>query len=193
MSWTLDATSRHSKYVYGHQEFVCDDDSDIQTLPTNCAAGSSAFVIATSKKYMLNTQKEWKEVAASSGSGGSGTASSITAAGDWDKEQSYEPNTAVTKDGKVYLSKKQVPAGTEIDNEEYWGLFLDSMGGDKNTVHEQIEPAQTWTIAHNLNKYPAITIVDDSGEITMGDISYVDENNVTITFSAPISGRVFLN
>lgn len=39
---------------------------------------------------------------------------------EWDKNRSYEALEIVTYLGTSYTSKKSVPAGTEIDNEEYW-------------------------------------------------------------------------
>lgn len=45
-----------------YYEFVCDSKNDIVDLPTNCAAGSVAFVIEGSTCYMLNNQHEWKEL-----------------------------------------------------------------------------------------------------------------------------------
>lgn len=43
-----------------YYEFICDETSDIDTLPTDCQPGSSAFVIASSAVYMLNNQGVWK-------------------------------------------------------------------------------------------------------------------------------------
>lgn len=52
--------------------FICDDVSDINTLPTKtskgtvepyydeCGVGSTAIVIAEQSEYMLNNQNEWK-------------------------------------------------------------------------------------------------------------------------------------
>lgn len=38
----------------------------------------------------------------------------------WDKKRGYEALEIVTYLGTSYTSKKPVPAGTEIDNEEFW-------------------------------------------------------------------------
>lgn len=47
---------------YGIKKFVLDSEEDVDILPTNIKAGSSALVIGTSQFYMLNNQKEWVEV-----------------------------------------------------------------------------------------------------------------------------------
>src|SRR5699024_10785143 len=40
--------------------------------------------------------------------------------GEWDKTESYEGLSIVTNEGTSYTSKKRVPKGIDILNEEYW-------------------------------------------------------------------------
>ena len=40
--------------------------------------------------------------------------------GEWDKSQTYEGLSIVTNEGTSYTSKKRVPIGIDIKNEEYW-------------------------------------------------------------------------
>src|SRR5699024_9700951 len=40
--------------------------------------------------------------------------------GEWDKTESYEGLSIVTNKGASYTSKKRVPKGIDILNEEYW-------------------------------------------------------------------------
>lgn len=42
-----------------YAEFVCDEDSDVEKLPKDCAPGSIAFVVNGAKVYMLNNQSTW--------------------------------------------------------------------------------------------------------------------------------------
>lgn len=65
--------------------------------------------------------------------------------------------------------------------------------GDVTFVYRQSVPAAVWPIAHNLGRYPSVTVVDSAGDVCVGDVDYVDANNVTLTFSAPFSGSAFLN
>ena len=60
-------------------------------------------------------------------------------------------------------------------------------------VHDQIAASKQWFVNHNLGKYPSVTIVDSAGSVVMGDIEYVDNLNVTITFTAEFSGKAYLN
>ena len=54
-------------------------------------------------------------------------------------------------------------------------------------------PAAVWNIAHNLDKYPSVTVVDNSKEVVIGNVQYIDKDNITITFSAAFSGYAYLN
>ena len=63
---------------------------------------------------------------------------------------------------------------------------------DAGFVFEQVVPATTWNIAHNLNKKPSIKIVDSTDEVIEGEEVYVDNNNIILTFSALITGKAYL-
>ena len=64
---------------------------------------------------------------------------------------------------------------------------------DKNFVYVQATSSDIWEITHNLNKYPAVTVVDSGGSVVIGEIVYIDENNVRITFASAFSGKAYLN
>jgi hypothetical protein len=66
-------------------------------------------------------------------------------------------------------------------------------GGGANYVYTQSSALATWTVNHNLNKYCSVTVVDDNNEIIYGDVIYVDENNLIISFNAQITGKAYLN
>lgn len=61
-------------------------------------------------------------------------------------------------------------------------------------IHAQNIASAVWTINHNLKKlYPNIVIVDSANELVIGYlINPVDENNITLTFSAAFSGTATL-
>lgn len=60
-------------------------------------------------------------------------------------------------------------------------------------IHDQIATSKKWFVNHNLGKHPSVTIVDSAGSVVMGNIEYVDNLNVTITFTAEFSGKAYLN
>ena len=65
--------------------------------------------------------------------------------------------------------------------------------GDKNYYFQQTVPSDRWVINHNLLKYPAVNIMDSGGNNVMGDIEYIDLNNLVITFKGAFSGNATLN
>ena len=60
-------------------------------------------------------------------------------------------------------------------------------------VYTQGAPASTWNIAHTLNKFPSVSVVDSANNDVIGDVHYTDQSNLTITFSSPFSGKAYLN
>lgn len=60
-------------------------------------------------------------------------------------------------------------------------------------IHDQGTPATTWTITHNLNKYPAVTVVDTANTEVIGEVQYTNTNTLTVTFSSAFSGKAYLN
>jgi len=64
---------------------------------------------------------------------------------------------------------------------------------DKTFEFTQGQPATLWTIQHNLNKFPSVSVVNNNNVVINGEITYIDNNNLTCTFSAGFSGKAYLN
>jgi len=60
-------------------------------------------------------------------------------------------------------------------------------------VHDQMSAASVWTIVHNLNGFPSVTVVDSAGSEVIGDVVYDSPNQVHVNFSAPFAGQAFLS
>ena len=60
-------------------------------------------------------------------------------------------------------------------------------------IHEQGVSSAVWTVQHNLNKYPSVTVVDSSENVIIADVEYVDVNTVKITMNGASKGRAYLN
>lgn len=60
-------------------------------------------------------------------------------------------------------------------------------------VHTQGEPAAVWTVPHNLNARPSVTVVDHLGRQVFPDVAYIDDNIVQITHASTITGFVYCN
>lgn len=61
-------------------------------------------------------------------------------------------------------------------------------GGSSRFEYQQTTPASQWTIAHGLNGYPLINVVDSAGTQIFGDVTYPSNSQVIISFTAPFSG-----
>jgi hypothetical protein len=59
---------------------------------------------------------------------------------------------------------------------------------DRHHTHKQAQAAKVWTVAHNLGKRPAVTVVDSAGTVVIGEVDYLDDNTVRLTFCAAFSG-----
>ena len=85
-----------------------------------------------------------------------------------------------------------------LASEEYYGLIIYPGGsseaeGDKHYTHNQSTASITWAIAHNLNKFPSVTVALSTGQQGFGDVTFIDENNLTITFAGAESGKAYMN
>lgn len=65
--------------------------------------------------------------------------------------------------------------------------------GDKTYVHVQNTPAAVWTVSHNLGKKSTVVVVDSADEVVYGEINYVDNNTITLTFVGAFSGKAYFN
>lgn len=60
-------------------------------------------------------------------------------------------------------------------------------------IHTQGSPSATWTVAHNLNSKPSVTVVDSGDTVIIPGVHYDDLNNLTISFGSATSGKAYLN
>ncbi len=65
--------------------------------------------------------------------------------------------------------------------------------GFGTTEFNQVSASSTWTITHDLERFPSVTVVDSSGNLVIGDVDYISNLELIITFSAPFSGTAYLN
>ena len=63
--------------------------------------------------------------------------------------------------------------------------------GDITYTHNQSTTSNTWTITHNLNRFPSVTVVDSADTIVYGTVVYNSANQLTITFFEGSSALAF--
>ena len=74
-----------------------------------------------------------------------------------------------------------------------FAVFTLSSQGVPTFVFTQGTAATTWNIQHNLGKFPSVSVVNNNDIIMYGNTTYIDNNNLTINFSAGFSGKAYLN
>lgn len=66
-------------------------------------------------------------------------------------------------------------------------------GADKNYIHKQQSASDTWTVVHNLGKFPSITVVDSAGTVVTGEIILQTTEQAVISFNGAFSGKAYCN
>ena len=69
------------------------------------------------------------------------------------------------------------------------------VNGESLTSFTFVQPVAEpeWIIEHNLGKNPSVTAVDSANTQVVGEVEYLDNNNLIIRFKYPFKGKAFLN
>jgi len=99
-------------------------------------------------------------------------------------------------DAQYYiLTLNHIGSNGSLVNDYYYDIFNFTLASasDKTFVHDQAIPSATWTITHNLGKFPSVSVVDTQKEIYWGNVEYINSNQLKVTFSSAFAGQAFLN
>lgn len=102
------------------------------------------------------------------------------------------------KDGSVYdkvdCNIQTSDNGATIESvEAFAGYYLVADTASQQYIHDQTVAATTWTIEHNLGKYPAVTCIDGNGYVLIATVQYTGLNTVVLTFTEATTGKAILN
>ena len=61
------------------------------------------------------------------------------------------------------------------------------------TVFEQGEATDTWSIQHNLHKYPSVILVDSAGTAFFAEVTYDSLDHLTVKINGATKGKAYLN
>ena len=67
-----------------------------------------------------------------------------------------------------------------------------SGSANSTVVHDQSSANATWTMTHNLGRYPAIDIIDSAGNHVIGDIKHNSVNQAVATFDNAFAGKAII-
>ena len=74
-----------------------------------------------------------------------------------------------------------------------FAVFTLPAQGVPTFIFTQAVAATVWNVNHNLGKFPSITVIDTANTVVTGEYTYIDNSNVTLTFSAAFAGKAYLN
>ena len=101
---------------------------------------------------------------------------------EWPEKWDESLNGYVLSAGLGHGLKERIEKLEEVDEDS-----------DKTYVHTQGTASNIWTIVHNLNKYPSVTVVDSAHTVVIGEVRYDSLDQVTVLFAATFSGMATLN
>jgi len=102
--------------------------------------------------------------------------------------------TVLSGDSNFYtLSLFNTGGNGNIVKDQFY--VMSSRKGDTAFVYSQNtgDPQQVWNITHNLGKKPSVTIVSSTDTTVVGEVTYNNDNQLTITLSSANSGKAYLN
>ena len=101
-----------------------------------------------------------------------------------------------TADSAYALASTALHSGdniTELVNNAGYVTQAELAQATATYIHDQATAASVWTIAHNLGKYPSVSVVDSGGNIVCGNVEYVDDDTCVVNFNAAFKGTAYLN
>jgi hypothetical protein len=103
--------------------------------------------------------------------------------------------TSYTVNGNVYtLVLANIGGNGNLDLNKFYDFAVFTLSSpDKTFEFDQGQPALVWTIQHNLNKFPSVSVVDTANTVVNSQVNYIDKNNITINNTAQFAGKAYLN
>ncbi len=105
---------------------------------------------------------------------------------------SGDPTNALGIDGDFYIN---------VTSNTFWGPKASgawpaspffTFGAAARHVHTQASPSDTWLITHALGGRPSVTVVDSASTTVIGEVSYLSDTQVQVSFTSPFSGYAYL-
>ena len=120
----------------------------------------------------------------------------ISEQNDIDKFGHFTIDSYAQKTPGVYtLTLTSLTGNGNFDVNKFYdfALFTLSSQGAPTFVFTQGVPATTWNIQHNLGKFPSVSVINNNNIVINGEVTYIDNNNVQLNFSAGFTGKAYLN
>lgn len=103
---------------------------------------------------------------------------------------SGDPSDSVGQEGDFYLDtsagKLYGPKGASSWSADALALI------PKRFVFSQPVAATSWSITHDLEGYPSVSVVDSAGSVVIGDVEYNSDSSITVSFESAFAGTAYL-
>lgn len=97
----------------------------------------------------------------------------------------YNATTSATTKGLVpAAAPTDVSAGKFLRADGAWAI----PSGTPVFSHQQMTASLQWTIAHNLGRYPAISVFSLGGQEIEADVINLSTNVAQVNFNLPVTG-----
>jgi hypothetical protein len=104
------------------------------------------------------------------------------------------PGASVGVPGDIYIDTDNPPKfyGPKTVDSGWPETPFFTLSSNRRFVYEQAIPSSTWSIAHDLGGYPSVSVVDSAKTQVVGEVTYIDEENIVVEFSSAFAGLAFL-
>lgn len=103
-----------------------------------------------------------------------------------------DEDNALLEQKKLYQTTDQATVKLYYATEA--GVLVDlTQKGDAHYKHNQTVAATVWNIIHNLGKMPNVIAYDSANTQVEGELTRIDDNSCTLSFTAAFSGVAFCN
>ena len=106
---------------------------------------------------------------------------------------SGDPTLADGNLGDTYIDTDSPASFWGPKTSEGWGsepFFV--LTSSRRHVFTQAVASASWEISHELGGFPSVTVVDSANSVVIGDVTYIDDENITVTFSGAFAGKAYL-
>lgn len=103
-----------------------------------------------------------------------------------------EKTISLYNGGKRGVRGEQGIQGEKGDKGDKGDQGIPGIDGDKNFT-STFMPTDTLLVTHNLNKYPAVDVINSAGDEVIGNVNYLTLNSLIVSFSAAFGGRITCN
>lgn len=115
--------------------------------------------------------------------------------------QVQEPYLELIPDSSTLTESGVEEVNVSIEVAESSVTIYEGISGPQGSVgvsdayytHTQTVPSALWTITHNLGKKPSVSVVDSAENIVIGNVTYVSDNALTVSFTGGFAGKAYLN